>query len=155
MHILSPVTDNYPVLTSGRNESMWPDQVSNWGPLALESDELATALHCVRIKCENKCNKDCELIKVIKWLLHWPAIHYHVTCEWHSGCDSELPYYRYKTGFFPSKTVQKSRSVLYTFTLLVNTVDLQWLKHWWLVYHGSIKLVFESLGKNTIAVGLG
>ena len=41
MCLLSPVTDNYPSWISGRgNESMWPDRVSNFGPLALESDAL-------------------------------------------------------------------------------------------------------------------
>ena len=45
MHILSPVTDNCPSLVNGRREkSMWPDWVSNSGPLALESDPLPTAL---------------------------------------------------------------------------------------------------------------
>ena len=34
------------------------------------------------------------------------------------------------------------------FTLsFLNTVELQWLEHWWLVYHGCIELVLESLGK--------
>ena len=32
-----------------------------------------------------------------------------------------------------------------------NAVELQWLEHWWLVYHSSFKLVLESLGKNPIA----
>ena len=37
--ILSPETDNCPACISGRrNESMWPDWVSNPGPLALETD---------------------------------------------------------------------------------------------------------------------
>ena len=27
------------------------------------------------------------------------------------------------------------------------TVDLQWLEHWWLVYHGCFELVLECLGK--------
>ena len=27
------------------------------------------------------------------------------------------------------------------------TVELQWLEHWWLVYHGCFELVLESLGK--------
>ena len=45
MHILSPVTDNCPSLISGnRNGNMWPDWVSNPGPLPLESDALPTAL---------------------------------------------------------------------------------------------------------------
>ena len=28
---------------------MWPDQVSNPGPLALESDALLTELHCLAL----------------------------------------------------------------------------------------------------------
>ena len=45
VHILSPVTDNCPSLISGRrNESMWPDRVSNPGPLIYESGALPTAL---------------------------------------------------------------------------------------------------------------
>ena len=45
MYILSPVTDNCPSLVNGRREkSMWPDWVSNSGPLALESDAQPTAL---------------------------------------------------------------------------------------------------------------
>ena len=32
------------------------------------------------------------------------------------------------------------------------TVDLQWLEHWWLVYHGCFELVLETLGKNPIYV---
>ena len=27
------------------------------------------------------------------------------------------------------------------------TVELQWLEHWWLVYHGLFELIFESLRK--------
>ena len=34
------------------------------------------------------------------------------------------------------------------FFLLVYTVELQWLEHRWLVYHGCFELVLESLGKN-------
>ena len=45
VHILSPVTDSCPSRISGRrNESMWPDWISNPGPLALESDALPIAL---------------------------------------------------------------------------------------------------------------
>ena len=33
-------------------------------------------------------------------------------------------------------------------------VELQWLEHWWLVYHGYFKLVFESLEKNPVAADL-
>ena len=45
VHILSPVTDNCPSWISGRwNESMWPDRVSNPGPLTYESGALSTAL---------------------------------------------------------------------------------------------------------------
>ena len=33
----------------------------------------------------------------------------------------------------------------------LNTVELQWLEHRWLVYHGYFELVLESLGKNPIA----
>ena len=29
------------------------------------------------------------------------------------------------------------------------TVELQWLEHWWLVYHGCFELVLESLGKKS------
>ena len=35
------------------------------------------------------------------------------------------------------------------------TVELQWLEHWWLVYHGYFELVLESLGKNPLAADLG
>ena len=31
------------------------------------------------------------------------------------------------------------------------TVELQWLEHRWLVYHGFFELVLDSLGKNLIA----
>ena len=37
-----------------------------------------------------------------------------------------------------------TRSYYCTF-LQLYTVELQWLEHWWLVYHGSFELVFESL----------
>ena len=33
----------------------------------------------------------------------------------------------------------------------VYTVELQWLEHWWLVYHGCFELVLESLGKYNLA----
>ena len=36
-----------------------------------------------------------------------------------------------------------------------STVELQWLKHWLLVYQGCFELVLESLGKNPIAADLG
>ena len=35
-----------------------------------------------------------------------------------------------------------------------STVELQWLEHGWLVYHGFFKLVLESLGKNPIAADI-
>ena len=44
VHILSPVTDNCPSWISRRNESMWPDRVSNPGPLTYQSGTLPTAL---------------------------------------------------------------------------------------------------------------
>ena len=37
---------------------------------------------------------------------------------------------------------------------ILNTVELQWLEHRWLVYHGCFELVLESLGKNPIAANL-
>ena len=33
-------------------------------------------------------------------------------------------------------------------------VELQWLEHRWLVYHGSFELVLEFLGKNYIAADI-
>ena len=45
VHILSPVTDNYPSwISEKRIESMWSDRVSNPGSLALDSDALPIAL---------------------------------------------------------------------------------------------------------------
>ena len=45
VHILLPVTDNCPSRISGRrNESMWPDRVSNPGPLTYKPGALPTAL---------------------------------------------------------------------------------------------------------------
>ena len=41
------------------------------------------------------------------------------------------------------------------FLIKSNTVELQWLEHWWLVYHGCFELVPESLGKKTLAADLG
>ena len=35
-----------------------------------------------------------------------------------------------------------------------NTIELPWLEHRWLVYHGYIKLILESLGKNPIAADI-
>ena len=35
------------------------------------------------------------------------------------------------------------------------TVELQWLEHRWLVYHGCFELVLDSLGKNAIAADFG
>ena len=34
------------------------------------------------------------------------------------------------------------------------TVELQWLEHQWLIYHGYFELVLESLGKNPIAADI-
>ena len=34
------------------------------------------------------------------------------------------------------------------------TVELQWLEHRWLVYHGYFELVLESLGKYPIAADI-
>ena len=48
IHYFMPVTENCPSLIRGRrNISMWPDQVSNLGPLAHESDALRTAPYCL------------------------------------------------------------------------------------------------------------
>ena len=35
------------------------------------------------------------------------------------------------------------------------TVELQWLEHGWLIYHGCFELVLESLRKNFLAADLG
>ena len=35
-----------------------------------------------------------------------------------------------------------------------DTVELRWLEHRWLVYHGYFELVLESLGKNPIAADI-
>ena len=40
---------------------------------------------------------------------------------------------------------------LSVFTRIDPTVELQWLEHRWLVYHGYFELVLESQGKNPIA----
>ena len=40
----SPATDNCPSYISGRRRKLWLDRISNWGPLALKSDALPTAL---------------------------------------------------------------------------------------------------------------
>ena len=46
MHLITPVTDNYPSLISGRrNESRRLDWLTNSEPLTLESDVLQTALN--------------------------------------------------------------------------------------------------------------
>ena len=51
VHIFLPVADNCPSWISRRkNKSLWPDWVSNPGPLALESDALLTALHGSALK---------------------------------------------------------------------------------------------------------
>ena len=34
------------------------------------------------------------------------------------------------------------------------TVELQWLRHRWLVYHGCFELILESLGKNLLAADI-
>ena len=34
-------------------------------------------------------------------------------------------------------------------------LELQWLEHWWFVYHGCFELILESLGKKPIAADLG
>ena len=41
------------------------------------------------------------------------------------------------------------------FMPFLDTVELQWLEHWWLVYHACLKLIFESLGENPLAADLG
>ena len=38
---------------------------------------------------------------------------------------------------------------------MVFTVELQWLEHWWLVYHGSFELVIQSLGKKSHSCRFG
>ena len=62
----------------------------------------------------------------------------------------------------PGDTSDLTNSNTSIFLMSLTTVELQWLKHWWLVYHGFFKLVFgffklvfESLGKNPIAADLG
>ena len=39
--------------------------------------------------------------------------------------------------------------------LIVHQVELQWLEHWWRVYHGCFKLVLESLGKTSSHADFG
>ena len=45
--------------------------------------------------------------------------------------------------------------ILCTVYQYMYTVELQWLEHWWLVYHGCLELVLESLGKQFLAADLG
>ena len=40
-------------------------------------------------------------------------------------------------------------------SVILHIVELQWLEHRWLVYHGYFKLILESLGNNPIAADLG
>ena len=40
------------------------------------------------------------------------------------------------------------------FFVLKYTVELQWLEHRWLVYHGYFELVLETLGKKSIAADI-
>ena len=35
-----------------------------------------------------------------------------------------------------------------------STVELQWIEHRWLVYHGYFEIVLESLGKYPIAANI-
>ena len=53
------------------------------------------------------------------------------------------------------KTVDRQITTLLGSRSEYNTVDLQWLEHWWLVYHGYFELVFEFLGKYPIAADSG
>ena len=43
----------------------------------------------------------------------------------------------------------------FTFVYMWYTVELQWLEHWWLVYHGWFELILGSLGTNSIVADLG
>ena len=64
-HILSPVTDNCPSSVSGRsNDSMWPDRVSNPGPLAIESDALPSALRIPATKRKGPYNESSSKAQV-------------------------------------------------------------------------------------------
>ena len=47
-----------------------------------------------------------------------------------------------------------SKHLIWLFVFVI-TVELQWLEHWWLVYHGCFELVLESLGNNPMVADLG
>ena len=44
--------------------------------------------------------------------------------------------------------------ILDKFAFQLCTVELQWLEHRWLIYHGCFEHVLESLGKNPIAADI-
>ena len=46
------------------------------------------------------------------------------------------------------KEARLNEGPVYLLDKILYTVELQWLEHWWLVYHGCFEHVLESLGKN-------
>ena len=63
----------------------------------------------------------------------------YVALEEHEGKHRRKNYYEFAWAMF--------YDLKYRPTADLNTVELQWLEHWWILYHGCFELVLESLGK--------
>ena len=65
------------------------------------------------------------------------------------NCNGE--YFVYKLQ--PTSTCPEAycfgKDFIFNTPLEWHTVDLQWLEHWWLVYHCYLELILESLGKKS------
>ena len=84
----------------------------------------------------------------------------HDLALWLTLISSNYPCLEHTMYFHGSKGVRAFEARLYNLAtlsskgvyklLLQTTVELQWLEHWWLVYHGCFELVLESLGKKNL-----
>ena len=54
----------------------------------------------------------------------------------------------------PSVICKNNSSLKCDYEQKTSTVELQWLKHWWLVYHGYFDSVLESITRNPIAADI-
>ena len=84
-----------------------------------------------------------------------------MTIEVYRGCKTTIQQHKQDNPIIKNWQVRqnymgkpKQYPVCFSDCVKTCTVELQWLEHCWLVYHGCFEQVLKSLGNNLIAADL-
>ena len=116
MHILSPVTDNFFSWISGRrNESKWPDPVSNPGSLTFESKALPTTLRYAARPGPALESEDAYKVRWKPTPLIWFGMHSLGCVLWYASFDRrpwsgrEILFFKKRHLFWEDFVVQRNK----------------------------------------------